>query len=194
MIQFYPDEKWKELELENKAGLKYALSNYGRLVSFSDSISNGYLLKCSQNKGYKLFRHYVYNDGKKTLKSFYLHKLIAELFIPTKKPDQVYVIHLDYVKDNNKVSNLRWANKVELQDHQNRNPIVQKDRERLLRFNKVSDKGYKLTEEKVRVLKRKLFSTKFQTRVKMLARQFGVSEMQVYRIKSGENWGHVKIN
>ncbi len=26
----------------------------------------------------------------------------------------------------------------------------------------------------------------------MLAKQFGISEMQVWRIKSGENWGHVE--
>jgi hypothetical protein len=30
--------------------------------------------------------------------------------------------------------------------------------------------------------------------LKMLAKQFGISEMQLYRIKSGENWGHVKID
>jgi hypothetical protein len=27
--------------------------------------------------------------------------------------------------------------------------------------------------------------------MKMIAKQFGVSEMQLYRIKSGENWGWV---
>ncbi len=30
-------------------------------------------------------------------------------------------------------------------------------------------------------------------RLKMIAKQFGVSEMQIRRIASGENWGHVKI-
>ena len=28
----------------------------------------------------------------------------------------------------------------------------------------------------------------------MIAKQFGISEMQLYRIKSGENWGNVKID
>ena len=27
----------------------------------------------------------------------------------------------------------------------------------------------------------------------MLAKQFGISEMQVSRIKSGENWSHIKV-
>jgi DNA-binding Xre family transcriptional regulator len=29
--------------------------------------------------------------------------------------------------------------------------------------------------------------------MKMLAKQFGISEMQVSRIKRGENWGHIKV-
>jgi hypothetical protein len=28
--------------------------------------------------------------------------------------------------------------------------------------------------------------------MKQIAEHFGISEMQLYRIKSGENWGHVK--
>jgi hypothetical protein len=28
--------------------------------------------------------------------------------------------------------------------------------------------------------------------MKQIADHFGISEMQLYRIKSGENWGHVK--
>jgi hypothetical protein len=27
----------------------------------------------------------------------------------------------------------------------------------------------------------------------MIAKQFGVSEMQISRIKSGENWSHIKV-
>jgi DNA-binding Xre family transcriptional regulator len=53
---------------------------------------------------------------------------------------------------------------------------------------------YKLTEAKVKILKRKLLDPNRKTRIKMLARQFGVSEMQLHRIRTGENWGHVKID
>ena len=28
---------------------------------------------------------------------------------------------------------------------------------------------------------------------KQLAEKFGVSEMQLHRIKSGENWGHINV-
>lgn len=30
--------------------------------------------------------------------------------------------------------------------------------------------------------------------LKQIAKQFDISEMQVWRIKSGENWSHIKIH
>jgi DNA-binding Xre family transcriptional regulator len=42
-------------------------------------------------------------------------------------------------------------------------------------------------------LKKLISDPNRKTRLKMLAKQFGISEMQVSRIKSGENWGHIKI-
>jgi len=43
------------------------------------------------------------------------------------------------------------------------------------------------------LLKKILLDPTRKTRMKILARQFGVSEMTLYRIKSGKNWGHIKI-
>jgi hypothetical protein len=54
-----------------------------------------------------------------------------------------------------------------------------------------SGRGQKLTTDRVKMIKRKLAAGK--TRMKILAKQFGISEMQLYRIKSGANWGHVTI-
>jgi len=43
------------------------------------------------------------------------------------------------------------------------------------------------------VIKKLLANPKQTTRLKMIAKQFGVSEMQIRRIKSGENWGYIKV-
>lgn len=43
------------------------------------------------------------------------------------------------------------------------------------------------------LIKKMLARPEQKTRLKMIAKQFGVSEMQIRRIASGENWGHVKI-
>jgi len=52
-------------------------------------------------------------------------------------------------------------------------------------------RGLKLTPERVKIIKQRLASGK--TRVRILAKQFGVSDTVLYRIKAGTNWGHVKI-
>ena len=42
-------------------------------------------------------------------------------------------------------------------------------------------------------IKKMLANPNRKTRLRLIAKQFGISEMQLYRIKSGENWGHVEI-
>lgn len=48
----------------------------------------------------------------------------------------------------------------------------------------------KLKESDVRIIKHQL---KLGVPSNALAKMFNVSEMQIFRIKSGENWGHVKV-
>jgi uncharacterized protein YjcR len=43
------------------------------------------------------------------------------------------------------------------------------------------------------LIKKLLAKPEQKTRLKMIAKQFGVSEMQIRRIKSGENWGHINV-
>jgi predicted DNA binding protein len=75
--------------------------------------------------------------------------------------------------------------------HQQGSPFVKKAR--ALRLLNKPQKGHKLTSTQVMLLKKKIFDPNRKTRLKFLAKQFGISEMQLYRIKSGENWSHVKI-
>ncbi|HEY1055094.1 MAG TPA: hypothetical protein VGE24_08170, partial [Emticicia sp.] len=51
-------------------------------------------------------------------------------------------------------------------------------------------KNYKLTETKVRMIKKMLQNE--NTRLKMIAKQFGITHTQLNRIRSGENWGYLK--
>ncbi|MDY0200559.1 MAG: NUMOD4 domain-containing protein [Bacteroidales bacterium] len=190
MIQTYPNEQWKVIDIRGASGLQYAVSDFGRMVSFTTTINEGLLLKGSMNKGYKMLKINLKSDGKRKVKSFYLHKLVAELFLTKKNEDQTFVIHLDYQKGYNHHRNLMWANKQQVEAHQDNNPLVIKERKRLQEHNKLHH--YKLSEEKVRILKRKLFNPKNKTKPKLIAKTFGISTMQLHRIKTGENWGHVE--
>jgi DNA-binding Xre family transcriptional regulator len=42
-------------------------------------------------------------------------------------------------------------------------------------------------------LKKRLLDPNRKTRLKILAKQYGVTMMTLHRIKTGENWGHIKV-
>lgn len=54
-IRIYPNEQFKEIELDYSLKLRYAISNKGRLISFSENIEDCRLLKGSLSDGYPIF-------------------------------------------------------------------------------------------------------------------------------------------
>ena len=192
MIRFYGNEVFREIEVNDVMKYKYAVSNRGRLVSFSDTIENGNLLKGSLSDGYKVFRYVKVINGKKKYYTIFIYKLVAELFIPKTSDEQRHVLHLDYVRDNDLVANLKWATYEEMQAHIKKSPHVINSKKKLIEHNLKAD-GRKLSSTKVIHLKKLLKDPNRKTRIKMLAKQFGISEMQVHRIKSGENWSHIIV-
>ena len=192
MIRIYPDEIFREIEIAIPLKFKYAVSNRGRLVSYTEKIIEGNLLKGSMADGYKTFRYQKMINGKRIYTTFFIYKLVAEFFIPKTSEDQQFVLHLDYVRDNDLVKNLKWATYEERQEHYKRSPHVIKSMKKLTEHNLKAD-GRKLTSTRVMYLKKLLNDPNNKTRMKMLAKQFGISEMQVSRIKRGENWGHIKV-
>lgn len=161
---------------------RYEVSCFGRLRSFQGT-SEGKQIKGSVIQGYRSL-----NVRLPKGKSFnrYIHKLVAESFV--EQPDEThnFVIHLDFDKQNNHFENLRWVTKEGMIEHNRVNPAV---------LNKKipnRTKNYKLTEAQVRLIKKMLKSD--TTRLKMIARQFGITHTQLNRIRSGENWSRVVVD
>ena len=192
-IRFFPGEQWKEISIGCQLKFHYAISNFGRFMSFSDSFENGKLLNGGDINGYRIFRYKAYVNDKMFNKHMFFHKLVAEYFLKPESPEHTHILHLNFVKTNNHVDNLRWATKEALLIHHNSNPLVIASREKFSKVNRTS-RVYKLNEGRVKIIKKRLLDPNNKTRMKMMAKQFNVSEMQLYRIKSGENWGHVKID
>jgi len=184
-------EQWKEFPLGYKSKFRYAVSNHGQLRSFTDDIGNGQLLKGGTVKGYKILRYTVRRGQTIFYKYIFFHSLVGTVFLPDKSDNQKYVLHLDYDKSNNHVDNLQWATEKEKVEHHKKNPAVVRGRQRTIEFNK--NNGHKLTATKVQYIKKKLLDPNRKTRMKIIARQFGVSMMCLHRIKTGENWGHIKV-
>ncbi|MDO6736658.1 NUMOD4 domain-containing protein [Wenyingzhuangia sp. 2_MG-2023] len=183
MINGYRNEEWKDVEFDSVIAKfeKYKISNYGRILNCKDGKNE--ILRYHHINGYTSIPLTQEANGKRT--SRYVHKLVAQHFLEKKEGDE-YVIHLDYDKKNNHVDNLKWATKREKELHQYANEEYLK--------SKPKRTYAKLTEGRVKIIKRKLADPNNKTRLKMIAKQFGVSDMQIHRIKTGENWGSVTID
>lgn len=187
MIRDYRNERWKSLHKEEwQERFIYKVSNFGRIISFLKN-PKGQLMKGGRVGGYLNFAVKLKNGKHKT---YYIHRIVAELFLK-KKEDDRYVIHKNFEKDDNRAENLAWATKEEWVQHQYNSPRVKENKQKR-KLRKVVSYS-KLSYAQAVILKKKLLDPERKTRIKVLAKQFGVSEMQLYRIKSGENWGDIEV-
>jgi hypothetical protein len=190
MIRFFPNELWKEVEIPCTSLQKYAVTNFGRIISYNDKVEDGKIIKGATSLEYRAIKTKLRIKKKKFKHfSYYVHKLVAELFIPKPSKDHKMVIHLDFNKSNNHYLNLKWATTREVYEHSRVSYANNKTAEK----PKPIRDGHKLTVSNVILIKKKLADPNRKTRLKMIAKQFGISEMQLYRIKTGENWGHIKL-
>jgi HNH endonuclease/NUMOD4 motif len=178
----YWNERWMLIAFDDvEQAPNYQVSNYGRLRSFQSG-PDGVIIKGSVIQGYRSLN---IRTGGKTMNR-YVHKLVAQYFLEHDQPERTYVIHLDHDKLNNRMQNLRWATKEEMIEHNRDNPNV------VNRTQPRRTSNYKLTESKVLMIKKLLRNDK--NRLKMIARQFGITHTQLNRIRSGENWRHVVLD
>jgi hypothetical protein len=176
------NEHWLPLKLDDMhPSCNYQLSNFGRIKSFQRDKEDGVLLKGVEVTGYKVF---CYRMKDKRSKRLYVHRLVAQFFLTKESEEQEYVIHLDYNKGNNFYQNLQWVTKKEKFAHANNNPKVIESRKVV--------RNAKLTESDVIRIKKALKRNK--NRLKIIAKEFGISHTQLNRIKNGENWAHIKID
>jgi len=179
-------ETWKPLQFTGWKHLrkKYALSSNGRIASFTEDLeSDGKLLQGSLTTGYRTLNLHRPGDNG----TLYIHREIARLFLSKPSAKAKYVIHNNHNKLDNSVKNLRWATLPEMIEHQQKSPAK-------IAYKKVQanrNEGLKLNASQVRSIKKMLDDSKRKITIKKLAEKFGVSEMTMYRIKSGENWARI---
>ena len=180
-------EIWKPITfIKGTSVKKYAVSSHGRLASYDKNIDERFVLKLHKNGGFPMSTIHV--NGKS--KALFVHKALGETFL--KKPSQKhnFVLHLDYKKDNNDLSNLKWATKEEQVEHSKKSPYV---------LAAAAHKVYsgatarKLDEKKVIQLKKEIWNPKRKQTLKQIAAKYGIAEMNLYRIKNGELWFHVHV-
>ncbi|RYY46286.1 MAG: hypothetical protein EOO06_14805 [Chitinophagaceae bacterium] len=186
MIKKITGEIWKQIQFPGHRSLrrKYAVSNQGRAASYSeDVLADGKILNGSITSGYHTLNLHI-DSGNGTI---YIHREVARHFCSKKSPKHKFVIHQNHKKGDNHFKNLKWATAEEVSSHQQMSPekLAYKERQAS------RTRGLKLTIAQVRSIKEAINNPKRKLTYKQIAEKFGVSEMTVYRIRSGENWGRV---
>ena len=186
MIKKLAGEVWKPLTFSGWRQLRnrYAVSNLGRIASYKKEVINdGKLLSGSLTTGYRTLNLHR-PDNKGTL---YIHREMAKIFLKKASTKHKYVVHLNHNKLDNRIKNLRWATLEHMIDHQQNSPakIAYKEKQ----ANRTI--GLKLTAAQVKNIKNVLNNKYRSITIKQLAQKYSVSEMTMYRIKSGENWGRI---
>ena len=118
-----------------------------------------------------------------------IHRLVAEHFLGVRSSKKTIVAHLDFDKLNNNANNLKWMTPEENYAHQKQSPFVIEEMERRLYCGPAQSNNVKLTVTKVMLLKKML--NEDRKTVTQLAKQFKVSDMQIIRIRRGENWSSI---
>ncbi len=127
--------------------------------------------------------HIDHNNG-----TIYFHREVAKLFNKKNSPGERFVIHLNHNKTDNKAKNLKWASQKDVSKHQQKSPEK-------IAYKKVQHtrtQGLKLTLSQVKAIKAFIDNPRRKLTYRQISDKYHVSEMTIYRIKSGENWSNVK--
>jgi hypothetical protein len=120
-------EEWRDVK-DPFFSQYYQISNLGRLKSKGRYVTRGgesnryeywKMERIMKPRRSKSFPHLfatmiIMEDGVRKIKTIYIHKAVAEAFIPRPSTQHVYVEHIDGDYTNNRVSNLRWITASEL--------------------------------------------------------------------------------
>lgn len=163
----------------------YRISNHGRIQSRWErgSYYNGFecedkwidLKTHPDTKGY----HQVHLcDGRGTIKTIRVHKIMAQCFLSTPTIDKPIVRHLDSNPSNNDISNLAYGTYTENENDKILNGT----------WN-TRNGGAKLTPTQVVEIRNKLTCGETQ---KTLAIEYGVSRPTITRISNNQIWSQIK--
>lgn len=132
-------EEWRDVV--GYEGL-YQVSSTGKVMSLGvfQKQKQKRVLKLNNNHGY--LQVALVKDGKK--KNKYIHRMVAEAFIPNSDLTKIQIDHIDGNPSNNRVDNLHW---VTIKENQ-LNPIS-RDRQSKSKMGKPNKKIWKPIEQRL---------------------------------------------
>lgn len=181
-------EIWRLIEFKGeKPNVPYAVSNYGRFgVKFGKKGNVAVREFKAQQGGYR----YNYKIRGKSY-ALFVFKEVARAFVKRPSPRHTMVIRKDHNYLNDRADNLKWVTPAEHKKHVTFSPNARRARE--TRGIITSPTAKVFNEKTVIKIKELIWDPQRKMTFKQIAKKFGVSEMQIYRIKRGELWFHIKV-
>jgi hypothetical protein len=159
-------ERWKEIT----EAPGYFISDQGRVKN-----SKGKVLNPRPNKnGYLRILPSVNGIQKK---SMFVHQLVLSTFGP-QQPADTTPDHINRIRTDNRIENLRWATKKD----QIKNSVMNPPKG-------IEHPNSKLKEEDIIEIRRLLKTNMLQTKI---AKLFNVAEGHITRIKQNKQWAHLQ--
>jgi len=182
-------EIWKYIKVGRKTPkIPYAVSNHGRFGVMPKGTTKVEVRTFKPTDG--VYRFNTRQNGKN--KAIFLTREVALAFLEKPSSKHTFIIHKDHNYLNDHVNNLKWALNSEHRAHTTFSPnaILARQKKVIItsRHSKI------LNEKTAMALKKMIWDPKRKLPFKQIAAKFGVSEMQIYRIKTGIFWYHVKVD
>ena len=180
-------EVWKAITFHGKKpSIPYAVSSNGRFgVMHADGKVEVRTFK-PQDGGYR----YNYKINGKS-KALFVYKAVADAFLKKPSAKQVFIIRKDHNYLNDRASNLKWATADEHKAHVTNSPKSIESRKKRAITKSYTAKVF--DEKSIVEVKKLIWDPKRKLTFKQIAKKFKVSEMQIYRIKTGELWYHIRV-
>jgi hypothetical protein len=180
-------EVWKPVVLPvKKHTVQYMISNHGRLaVKNPDGTLE--VRKFKPTGG--IYRYNIRLNGKSS--SIFVTREVAKAFLKKPGPKHTFIIHKDHNYLNDHADNLTWATLHEHREHTTMSPrsVQARNRKAIVR----SSHARVLNEKTVASLKKQIWDPERKLSYSQIAKRYGVSDMQIYRIKNGLFWYHVRV-
>lgn len=180
-------EIWKAISIDGKKPtVPYMISNHGRFGVMVEGKVEIRQFKATAGN----YRYNTRQKGKN--KAIFLSREVAKHFLNKPSSKHKFIIHKDHNYLNDHADNLRWSTNEEHRAHTTQSPRSLLSRQKKAITKSTHSKVF--SEKDVIALKKMIWDPKRKLSFSKIAAKFGVSEMQIYRIKSGEFWYHVKVD
>jgi DNA-directed RNA polymerase specialized sigma subunit len=181
-------EIWKTVAVKGrKNDAAFVVSSHGRF-GIKDPRGKIEVRDYQPQNGRRRVTYRLHNETRR----FPIYREVAKAFVKRPSSRHTMIIRKDHDYFNDHPSNLAWVTPAGHRRHTSVSPANLKARREKAIVKSLTARV--LDEKKALAIKKMIWDPERKLSYREIAGRYGVSEMQIYRIKRGELWFHVKAD